>query len=74
MLFTAPLPLGSAPESLMLGVKFVTKAVVQVTTRQDTFPELIRLSLGMLTELSPHLMASPAHDYLCESDKLVRGY
>ncbi|XP_040921511.1 protein disulfide-isomerase TMX3-like isoform X3 [Toxotes jaculatrix] len=33
MLFTASLPLGSAPESPMLSVKFVTEAVVQVTTR-----------------------------------------
>lgn len=50
MLFTEPLPLGSVLESLMLSVRFVAEAVVQVTTRQNTLKELIRLSLGILTE------------------------
>ena len=44
VLFTEPLPLGSAPESLMLSMRFVTEAVVQVTARQNTLKELITLS------------------------------
>lgn len=51
MLFTVLLPLGTAPEALMLTVKFVTETVVQVTTRQDTLTELISLSLDILTDL-----------------------
>lgn len=39
---------GSTPESLMLVVKFVTEAVVQVTVRRGTLRELIRLSPGIL--------------------------
>lgn len=70
LLFTALLPLGSAPESLRLGVKFVTEAVAQVTTWHHT----VRLSPSVLTELFSYLLAFPAHDYLCKSGKLVRGH
>lgn len=74
VLFTELLPLGSVPESLMLSVRFVTEAVVQVTTRQNTLKELIRLSLGILTELFfCTSLAFSAFDYLCEMDKLARG-
>lgn len=73
MLFTASLPLGSAPESLMLSVKFVTEAVVQVTTRQNTLTELIRQSQGILTQLCLYRLTFPAQDCTCKSDKLVRA-
>ena len=75
VLFTELLPLGSAPESLMLSMRFITEAVVQVTTRQNTLKELIRLSLGILTELFfCSSLAFSAFDYLCEMDKLARGH
>lgn len=69
MLFTVLLPLGSAPESLMLSVTFVTEAVVQVTTRQDTRTELMRLSRGILIEHFSYLLDFSPHDYLRTSDK-----
>lgn len=56
LLFTAALPLGSAPESPMLSVEFVTEAVAQVTTRRGPLRELIVLSPGILTELYSFLL------------------